>query len=197
MKWKQRIILIFVTICACLAVSVFLVEKPVNKKSYRKDKLSVGDRKGLQMNMDIYPGKLRKRSYNFTRLHRELQGKSVSADQESPDHDDTQKDWLADLDSEQIKLLQYLINKIYPDETTFHKILKAIYLIVNETLSSNIDSHLQDLDIKPTDLDQVKHLLHSNGLLKHQSDASDHFVLKNTNEQQNVPKTPAKSHCAS
>ena len=67
-----------------------------------------------------------------------------------------------------------------------NKVLKAAYLIVNETLGSNINNNLLDLNVKQTDLDQLKHFLSSNGLLK----SDDQYLLNSNNEKQNVLQGP-------
>ena len=196
MKWRQRIMFIFVALCTCFAIAIYLVRN-VNHKTYRKDQISVGESRRLQRSMDIYPGKFRKHNNDFNGLHRELQGKSRSADQDSPDQDYSHKnadalfdehDWLSDLDKEQIKLFKNLIAKISPDETTVNKVLKAAYLIVNETLGSNINNNLLDLNVHQTDLNQLRHFLSINGLLK----SSDQSAFKYNNEQHNVPQRPEK-----
>ena len=191
MKWRQRLILTAIALGICLVLTVFLVENDgigLGRNSWRKDQISVGESEKLKKNMDIYPGKLRKRGYDFMSLRRELQGKSKSADQ---DQDDSQKktgglfddhDWLADLDSEQQKLFADLISKISPDETMLNKVLKATYLIVSENLGS--DNNNLHSSVKERDLEQIKDFLSSNGLLK----SGDNSY----NKEQNMPKRPAK-----
>ena len=197
MKWRQRLILTAIALGICLVLTVFLVENDglgLGSNSFRKDQISVGESEKLKKNMDIYPGKLRKRGYDFMSLRRELQGKSRSADQ---DQDNSQKktgglfddhDWLADLDSEQQKLFADLISKISPDETMLNKVLKAAYLIVSENLGP--DNNNLHSSVKERDLEQIKDFLSSNGLLK----LGDKSALNdnNYNKEQNVPKRPAK-----
>ena len=190
MKWRQRFILTALALGICLVLTIFLVESDgigLSRNSYRRDQISVGESEKLKKNMDIYPGKQRKRGYDFMSLRRELQGKSRSADQ---DQDDSQKnieglfgdhDWLAYVDSEQQKLFADLISKISSDEEILNKVLKAAYLIVSENAGSDINN--LHSSVKETDLEQIKGFLNSNGLLK-SVDKSD--------KQQNVPKRPAK-----
>ena len=196
MKWRQRLILTALALGICLVLTVFLVENDgirLGRNSYRKDQISVGESAKLRKGMDIYPGKLR-RGFDFMSLRRELQGKSRSADQ---DQDDSQKnieglfddhDWLADLDGEQQKMFADLISKISPDEAMLNKVLKAAYLIVSESIGADNDN--LHFSVKDTDLEQIKHFLNSNGLLK----SGDKSALNDNSYimQQNVPKRPAK-----
>ena len=197
MKWRQRLILTALALGICLVLTVYLVESDgigLSRNSYRRDQISVGESEKLKKNMDIYPGKQRKRGYDLKSLRRELQGKSRSADQ---DQDDSQKkieglfgdhDWLADLDSEQQKLFADLISKISSDDEMLNKVLKAAYLIVSENVGSDINN--LPSSVKETDLEQIKGFLDSNGLLK----SSDKSALNDNsyNKQHNVPKRPAR-----
>lgn len=190
MKWKQRIVF-FLVLVSFGAGIVFWSWTNGDGKLSKKDTLSVGGSKELQKSMDIYPGKLRK-TYDANLLTRELQGKSKSADQESPDQDDVeskavqpaennQDQWLSKLNGQQSKTLEYIVSKIYQDEATVNKMLKAAYLVASDKLDPSVRSQVNEED---AEMQQLKRLLQENAPVLDQKYATSE---RHQNVQQKRP----------
>ncbi len=153
MKWRTRFIFVTGFVGACLVTVAFFPEM-FGSKSFRKEQLAIGQSRH-KVKSDVYPGKAMRKPY--WGAFRELQGKSRSADQESPDDEELVRKGMDLADkmtaTEEGRLLKSLIGRLSADQDQMRlqKILRAAYLIANDTspLGQELDD-VQMADQKPS-----------------------------------------------